>query len=63
MNRYKEMRSLMNNVNKMNNRRSKRNNVVKLGCVLTGLLVLDLFFKGQIYKRLPTSWQSKLHLN
>jgi len=60
MNRYEEMRSLMNNVKKMNKDQSSKNKVITLGCILTGLLVLDLIFKGQVYKQLPTSWQSKL---
>lgn len=28
--------------------------------ILTALLVLDIVFQGQVYKRLPTSWQKKL---
>lgn len=28
--------------------------------ILTGLLVLDIIYQGQVYKRLPTSWQDKL---
>jgi len=38
----------------------KRNIAYVSTIVLMGLFMLDVIFKGQIYQRLPVSWQNKL---
>ncbi len=40
---------------------SKKSNIIAVtSVVFAGLLLLDVIYQGQVYKRLPVAWQNKL---
>lgn len=39
---------------------NRKNLILISSLVVTVLLVLDVICQGEVYKRLPTSWQNKL---
>lgn len=43
-----------------NNNRSKKNIIAVTTVLLAVLLILDIIYQGEVYKRLPIKWQNKL---